>query len=48
VVFTLPQLVAPLALQNERVTYGILFRAAAETLLQIAADPNTSAPESVF
>jgi hypothetical protein len=39
VVFTLPQLVAPLALQNQRVVYGILFRAAAETLLQIAADP---------
>jgi hypothetical protein len=38
VVFTLPQLVAPLALQNQRVVYGLLFRAAAETLLQIAAD----------
>jgi Putative transposase/Transposase zinc-binding domain len=39
VVFTLPQLVAPLALQNQRLIYGILFRAAAETLLRIAADP---------
>jgi hypothetical protein len=39
VVFTVPQLVAPLALRNPRVVYGILFRAAAETLLQIAADP---------
>jgi hypothetical protein len=39
VVFTLPQLLAPLALQNQRLVYGILFRAAAETLLQIAADP---------
>ena len=39
VVFTVPQLVAPLALQNQRLVYGILFRAAAETLLQIAADP---------
>ena len=38
VVFTLPQLVAPLALQNQQLVYGILFRAAAETLLQIAAD----------
>ena len=37
VVFTVPQLVAPLALRNQRVVYGILFRAAAETLLQIAA-----------
>src|SRR5216683_5188193 len=39
VVFTVPQMVAPLALRNQRVVYGILFRAAAETLLQIAADP---------
>jgi hypothetical protein len=39
VVFTLPQLVAPVALQNQRIVYGMLFRAAAETLLQIAADP---------
>jgi len=38
VVFTLPQMVAPLALQNQRIVYGMLFRAAAETLLQIAAD----------
>jgi hypothetical protein len=38
VVFTVPQLVAPLALRNQRVVYGILFRAAAETLLRIAAD----------
>src|ERR1700680_4175741 len=39
VVFTLPQMVAPLALQNQRIVYGMLFRAAAETLLQIAAAP---------
>ena len=39
VVFTVPQLVAPLALRNQRLVYGILFRAAAETLLRIAADP---------
>jgi hypothetical protein len=32
-------MVAPLALQNQRIVYGTLFRAAAETLLQIAADP---------
>src|ERR1017187_7305534 len=38
-VFTVPQSIAPLALQNPRVVYGILFRAASETLLQIAADP---------
>jgi hypothetical protein len=39
VVFTLPQSLAPLALQIQRVLYGILFKAASETLLQIAADP---------
>ena len=39
VVFTLPQQLAPLALQNKRVMYEILFRAAAETLQQLAADP---------
>ena len=39
VVFTLPQVVAPLALQNQQLVYGLLFRAAAESLLQIAADP---------
>ena len=39
VVFTIPQTIAPVALQNKRVVYGILFRAVAETLLQIARDP---------
>jgi hypothetical protein len=39
VVFTVPQEIAPLALQNPRVVYGILFRAAAEALLEMAADP---------
>jgi len=39
VVFTMPQQLAPLALQNKRVLYDILFRAAAETLLELAADP---------
>jgi Putative transposase/Transposase zinc-binding domain len=39
VVFTLPQSLAPLALQNQQVVYGILFKAASETLLQIGADP---------
>jgi hypothetical protein len=38
-VFTLPHELAPLALQNQRVVYGILFQAAAQTLLEIAADP---------
>jgi hypothetical protein len=39
VVFTLPEAIGPLALHNKRLVYGTLFRAAAETLLQIAADP---------
>ncbi len=39
VVFTLPHLLAPIALQNKALVYALLFRSAAETLLQIAADP---------
>jgi hypothetical protein len=39
VVFTLPQQIARLALQNARIIYSILFRTVAETLLTIAADP---------
>jgi hypothetical protein len=38
VVFTLPRELAPLALQNPRVVYALLFEAAAETLRQVAAD----------
>lgn len=38
VVFTLPDLLAPLALQNKRVIYNLLFQAASQTLLTIAAD----------
>ena len=39
VVFTVPEEIAEIALQNKRVMYGILFRASAETLKKIAADP---------
>ena len=39
VVFTLPAQVADIAYQNKAVIYGILFKAAAETLITIAADP---------
>ena len=39
VVFTLPQQIAGLALQNARRIYSILFHAVAETMLTIAADP---------
>jgi len=38
VVFTVPEEVAPLALQNQRVIYNILFRAVSQTLLKIAGD----------
>jgi putative transposase/transposase-like zinc-binding protein len=38
VVFTLPQQIGGLALQNAREIYRILFRAASETLLSIAAE----------
>ena len=33
--FTLPRQLGPLALQNRRIVYGILFRAVAETLLEV-------------
>jgi len=39
VVFTLPAQIGRLALQNPRQIYNILFRCAARTLLEIAADP---------
>jgi hypothetical protein len=39
VVFTLPAPVSDIAYQNKAVIYHLLFKAAAETLLTIAADP---------
>ena len=39
VVFTLPAQIADIAYQNKAAVYAILFRAASETLLTIAADP---------
>ena len=39
VVFTLPGPIADIAYQNKAVVYGILFKAGAETLITIAADP---------
>ena len=39
VVFTLPARIADIAFQNKAAVYGLLFRASAETLLTIAADP---------
>jgi hypothetical protein len=39
VVFTLPAAAAEVAFQNKRVVYAILFRAAAEAMRDVAADP---------
>ena len=48
VVFTLPSALGPIALQNQREVYGLLFRAAAETLRQIATDPKHLGAEIGF
>ena len=48
VVFTLPQQTATIAYQNKREFYGILFRATAQTLLTIAADPKHLGAEIGF
>ncbi|MFC6585806.1 IS91 family transposase [Sulfitobacter porphyrae] len=39
VVFTLPAQIADIAFQNKAEVYGLLFKASAQTLLTIAADP---------
>lgn len=39
VVFTLPHQLASLALQNKKLIYGLLLRASAETLLEVARNP---------
>jgi hypothetical protein len=39
VVFTLPEALKPLALKNRRLVYNLLFQAAGQTLLKLAADP---------
>jgi hypothetical protein len=48
VVFTLPRQLSPLALQNKREIYGLLFRASAETLLAVARDPRHLGAELGF
>lgn len=48
VVFTLPEQLASLALQNKRVVYNLLFSTAAETLRTIAADPKHLGAEIGF
>jgi hypothetical protein len=48
VVFTMPKQLAAIAYQNREMVYGILFRAAAQTLLTIAADPKHLGAEIGF
>ncbi len=48
VVFTLPHELAPLALQNKKVVYGLLFRTSAETLLEVARNPKHLGAEIGF
>jgi hypothetical protein len=48
VVFTLPPQLASLALQNKKVIYGLLLRASAETLLEVARNPTHLGAEIGF
>jgi hypothetical protein len=48
VVFTLPHRLASLVLQNKKVLYDLLFRASAETLLEVARDPRHLGAEIGF
>jgi hypothetical protein len=48
VVFTLPEQLASVALQNKRVVYNLLFAATAETLRTIATDPRHLGAEIGF
>ena len=48
VVFTLPHELAPLALQNKKVVYDLLFRTSAKTLLEVARNPNHLGAEIGF
>ena len=46
VVFTLPAEAAVIAFYNKALVYDLLFKAASETMLTIAADPSISARAS--
>jgi hypothetical protein len=48
VVFTLPRELAPLVLQNRKAVYDLLFRASAETLMEVARDPRHLGTEIGF
>jgi len=47
-VFTLPRELAPLALQNKKAIFNLLFHTSAETLLDVAADPRHLGTEIGF
>lgn len=48
VVFTLPEQIAKIGLQNKRLIYDLLFKATAETLRMVAADPRYLGAEIGF
>src|SRR5260370_1911770 len=48
VVFTLPHELAPLALQNKKILYHLLLQTSAETLLEVARDPQYLGAEIGF
>jgi hypothetical protein len=48
VVFTLPHHLAQLVLQNKKLLYDLLFRTSAQTLLEVAADPQHLGAEIGF
>lgn len=48
VVFTIPHLLAPLALQNKRLIYTLLFRTSAQTLIEVARNPKRLGAEIGF
>ena len=48
VVFTVPRHLSPLAMQNKREVYALLFRASADTLLEVASDPKHLGAEIGF
>lgn len=47
-VFTLPRELAPVALQNKKVIFNLLFHASAETLFEVARDPRHLGAEIGF
>jgi hypothetical protein len=48
VVFTIPDSLNPLALQNQKVFYSLLFKAASETLVELSRDPKYLGAEIGF